>query len=63
MIETVLTALQALNWAEWTGVLAAFLIAFERLAKVTPSQTDNKIVRGLYKLFAFLGVKVEDRKK
>jgi hypothetical protein len=48
------------NWAELAGVLALFVVAFEKLAKVTPTKTDNKIVAFLQKVFTVLGVKVED---
>jgi hypothetical protein len=48
------------NWAEIAGVLAALLLTFDRLAKITPTQSDNKYVEIAYKVFAVLGIKVQD---
>ncbi len=48
------------NWGEIGGVLAAFVLTFDRLAKLTPTDSDNKIVAALYKVFAVLGLKVPD---
>lgn len=44
----------------WLGVAAFFLAAFERLARLTPTRKDDQAVSWLYRLFAFLGVKVPD---
>jgi len=43
-----------------SGVAAAFILFFDRLAKLTPSDSDNKIVAFIQKVFAVLGVKVPD---
>lgn len=51
-----------LNWTEIAGVVAAFVLFFDRLAKLTPTESDNKIVAVFYKVFAVLGVKVPDIK-
>ena len=48
------------NWEAILGVAAAFILFFDRLAKLTPSDSDNKIVALLQKIFAVLGVKVPD---
>ncbi len=48
------------NYGEILGTLAAFVLFFDRLAKLTPTDSDNKIVLFFYKLFAVLGVKVPD---
>ena len=50
------------NWAEILGATAAFVLGFDRLAKLTPTESDNAIVAVLYKVFAILGVKVPDIK-
>ena len=50
------------NWAEIMGAAAAFLLFFDRLAKITPTDSDNAIVATLYKVFAVLGLKVPDIK-
>lgn len=55
-----LELLLSLDWSAYLGVAAAFILAFDRLAKLTPTETDNKIVAAAQKLFALLGAKVED---
>jgi hypothetical protein len=50
------------NLGEFAGVAAAFVLFFDRLAKITPTESDNKIVASLYKIFAVLGLKVPDIK-
>tara|TARA_R110000868_G_scaffold26661_8_gene102428 strand:- start:1411 stop:1590 length:180 start_codon:yes stop_codon:yes gene_type:complete len=55
MIEFVQT-----HWAEIAGVLAACVLVFDRIAKITPTQTDDKILAWVYKITAVLGVKVKD---
>lgn len=49
-----------LNWAEITGVVVAGVIFFDRLAKITPTQSDDKIVQFAYKAFSILGLKFPD---
>jgi hypothetical protein len=51
-----------LNYGEYAGVAVAFVVFFDRLAKLTPTESDNKIVSYAYKVFAVLGLKVQDRK-
>lgn len=46
----------------WLGVAAAFVLAFDRLAKITPTEADNSVVRIAQRIFAVLGVKVPDIK-
>lgn len=50
------------NYGQLAGVAAAFVLFFDRLAKLTPTESDNSIVAGAYKLFAILGLKVPDIK-
>ena len=50
------------NWMEVAGIFAAFVLVFDRIAKLTPTESDNKIVTLLYKVFAILGLKVPDIK-
>ena len=54
------------NYGAYLGVLAAFVLAFDRLAKLTPTTVDDKIAGTatsvLYKIFSVLGLKVEDNK-
>lgn len=50
------------NWGAYAGAAAAFILAFDRLAKITPTNADNVAVAYAQKIFAVLGVKVEDVK-
>ena len=56
-----ITLLQT-NWQEYAGALVLFVLLFDRIAKLTPTDSDNKIVAMAYKLFAVLGLKVPDIK-
>lgn len=51
------------SWESVLGVAAAFVLFFDRLAKLTPSETDNKIVNFFLGIFSILGVKVPDLKE
>lgn len=51
-----------LKYGEYIAAATAFVIFFDRIAKLTPTESDNKIVRVLYKVFAILGLKVPDVK-
>ena len=48
------------DYGAYVGVAAAFVLAFDRLAKLTPTKTDDKIVSYAYKLFSVLGMRVKD---
>lgn len=48
------------NWQTYAGVIALWILAFDRLAKLTPTTKDDSIVNWIYKLFAVLGVKVPE---
>ena len=48
------------NWETYAGVIAAFVLLMDRIAKLTPTETDNKWMKSLYKITAVLGVKVRD---
>jgi hypothetical protein len=48
------------DYADYIAVAVGFVIFFDRLAKITPTESDNKIVAYAYKLFAILGLKVKD---
>ena len=52
--------IQHIDLTAAAGVLAAGVLFFDRLAKVIPSQSTNKIVQILQKVCAVLGVKVPD---
>lgn len=48
------------EYADYVAVAVGFVIFFDRLAKITPTNSDNKIVEYAYKVFAILGLKVKD---
>lgn len=50
------------EYADYIACGVAFVIFFDRIAKLTPTESDNKIVAYAYKVFAILGLKIEDRK-
>ena len=53
--------LTSLNWGEVLGIVSAFILAFDRLSKLTPTDADNKVVAALQKVFTVLGLRVTDR--
>lgn len=58
-LQTV-TAYVTAHGAEFAGLAAAFIIFFDRLSKLTPTNSDNAVVEALQKVFAFFGVRVTD---
>ena len=48
------------NWASVAGIAAAVVLVFDRLAKLTPTNSDNAWVERLQRLFALIGLKVSD---
>lgn len=60
MLESIMEIARNTDWAAVAGIAAAFVLAFDRLAKITPTETDNKIVGWAYKVFKLLGVKIKD---
>lgn len=50
------------NYGEIAGTIAAFVLFFDRLAKLTPTESDNKLLTTMYRIFAVLGLKVPDIK-
>ncbi len=49
------------NYGAIAGAGAAFVLLFDRIAKLTPTKKDDEVVSNLYRLFAVLGLKVKDR--
>ena len=47
-------------WGPFLGLLAAFVIFFDRVAKVIPNSTTSGLLTVLRKVAAVLGVKVPD---
>lgn len=50
------------SWGAYAGVAALFVLFFDRLSKLTPTTSDDKIVQILYRIFTILGVRVPDVK-
>ena len=50
------------NWESIVGVFAAFVLFFDRLAKLIPSSTTNTVLSILLKISTVLGAKVPDVK-
>lgn len=48
------------NWGTYAGIAAIWILAFDRLAKLTPTTKDDSIVNWIYSIFAILGVKVPE---
>lgn len=48
------------NYGEVAGIIALFVLTFDRLSKLTPTGSDDKIVAMLYRIFTILGVRVPD---
>ncbi len=48
------------EYGAWLGVATFFIAAFERLARITPTKTDDAIVGVFHKIFSVLGVNVPD---
>ena len=49
------------NWGVYAGAIAAAILLFDRIAKITPTNTDNEILKIILKIATVLGIKVEDR--
>jgi hypothetical protein len=56
----VLDIIQNAPWAEIAGIAALLILAFDRIAKITPTKTDDKIVKFIQRAATVLGVKVRD---
>lgn len=50
------------NFGAYAGAAALFVLFFDRLSKLTPTDSDDKIVAMLYRVFTILGVRVPDVK-
>lgn len=47
-------------YGAYFGVAAAAVLFFDRLAKLTPTKSDDAVLNVIYKVFAILGFKVKD---
>lgn len=49
------------NWAEISGIAAIVVVLASRIARLTPNQTDNKIVATIRKFFRVMGLDIRDK--
>ena len=49
-----------LPWAEIAGIVALLILVFDRIAKLTPTETDDKVVEAVYRIASVLGLRFED---
>jgi hypothetical protein len=60
-MDKLLELFQGATGTEIAGIIALAIILFERIAKMTPNTTDNKILVFVRKVASVLGLKVEDK--
>lgn len=48
------------SWTELAAIASIWILAFDRLAKLTPTTKDDSVLNWVYKIFAILGVKVPE---
>jgi hypothetical protein len=48
------------HWPQIAGVLAAVVLLAERVARLTPTKTDNRILRRIKKAADVIGINVPD---
>lgn len=51
----------ALPWTEIAGIAALVILAAERIARLTPTTADDKIVQAVRKVAKVLAIDVPDR--
>lgn len=51
----------SLPWAEIAGIAALAIIVFERIARLTPTQADDKALQWVRKAAKVLSIDVPDR--
>ncbi len=48
------------NFGAYFGVIAAFILAFKALARITPTKSDDKVIEYLQTIFTVLGLEFPD---
>ena len=48
------------DYAPYIAIVTAVVVLAEKVAKITPTKSDDKIVQYVYKLFSVLGLNVKD---
>ena len=49
-----------IDYAPYIAAVTAFVVLAEKIAKLTPTKTDDKFVGYAHKLFSVLGLNVKD---
>lgn len=52
--------LSALPWAEIGVAVGAIIFAANVIAKITPTQTDDKVMKAINRVASVIGIKVKD---
>lgn len=60
ILSTITNFFASASWTEIMAIASIWILAFDRLAKLTPTTKDDSILNWIYKIFAVLGVKVPD---
>lgn len=56
-INSIIDFFGSASFLEISGIIALFLVAFERLAEWTPNTWDNKVVSAIRTVFNMLALK------
>lgn len=48
------------HWVEIVAAAGAFIFFADRVARLTPTKSDDKVVAALYKLASILSIRVPD---
>lgn len=60
ILNAIMNWFSSSSWTEISGVIALWVLAFDRLAKLTPTTKDDSVINWIYSIFAVLGVKVPE---
>lgn len=60
IVNTVMGWFSSTSWTEIAAMASIWILAFDRLAKLTPTTKDDSVINWVYKIFAVLGVRVPD---
>lgn len=48
------------NWGAWAGIVSAAVLLFARIARMTPNDTDNEVLKVIRKVSRALGVDIPE---
>lgn len=52
--------IMSMEWPKWAGVVAAVVLFFDRLAKLTATKKDDRVVNWLHRLLSLLAADVPE---